>query len=444
MRPLKRIVSTASILFTFSVMLICRFEPLHAQDKNDPEGNAAFINWVKGHALPLDDGSPLPVDGIIGGASVVALGEPAHGFHQSLALRNQMFRYLVEHLGFTTIVLETNFAKTRIAADFIAGGNVTVEQAAQALTIGTPTDEDMQLLRWMREYNQQPNHPVKTKFYGMDIEMVGFPGDTVPSHPAVDEILHYLEKVDHKTKAHFSKILAPFLSQLSVANYPRLSEEQHHQLSAILDQLIATFRLNRSQYIKTSTVSAFEWAYQNTVAARQTDHMVRLLPPEVPGKIPPDAWHALSTRDSAMAENVRWVLAREKKVFVYAHNAHIKNAPTAGSVWDALQRPPNSTGQYLRKALGNKLVIFGVSFDPAFDIKQTRSLESSLAKVGMTNFILDLKAAQTDQEATQWLNEVRPMQANVINYFNLSLNTAFDAIIYLGKASPALRIKPKK
>jgi len=442
MRSLNSNFSAFVTLF-ISLMVIGRYQPLCAQGKNVPATNTSFVNWAKTHALPLDDSGLLPIDGIIGRASAVALGEPAHGFHQSLSLRNQMFRYLVEHLGFTTIVLETNFAKTHLAADFIAGGNGTAEQAAQALTIGDPTTEDIQLLRWMREYNQQPTHQLKTKVYGMDIEMIGLPGDTTPSHPAVDEALYYLKQVDPSTAVHFSKILTPFLNWMSVANYTKVSNEQHNQLSVVLDELVATFRRHRSAYIAASTNFAFEWAFQNIVAARQTDQMVRLLPREVPGTIAPDAWHAVNARDSAMAENVCWVLSREKNAFIYAHNAHVKNAPTTGSVWNAFQQPPNSMGQYLRKALGSRLVIFGISFDPAFDIKQPGSLEAALAKTDMSNFLLDLKAASADPEVAEWLALLRPMQANVVAYFNLQLATAFDAIVYLGKALPSVRIKQK-
>lgn len=57
--------------------------------------------------------------------------------------------------------------------------------------------------------------------------------------------------------------------------------------------------------------------------------------------MPPGAWSAMSARDAAMADNVRWVLSREGpggRVLVFAHNQHVKNAPTEGGVWISLER----------------------------------------------------------------------------------------------------------
>ncbi|MFD0748700.1 erythromycin esterase family protein [Mucilaginibacter calamicampi] len=412
----------------------------HAQANNNYLTDSAFVKWATLNAVKLDKANLSQINNTVGDARIVALGEPAHGLHEMLALRNAIFKYLVEKKGFTTIVLEANFAKCRVVSDYIAGGTGNIAQIAGALTIAKPTIDDIALINWIRQYNQQPAHKNKLKFYGMDVQMVGFPGDTTPSHPAIDAVLAYLKKVDPAEARRFEKMLAPFLPRMSVANYPKLPKVEGDRLSRILDELIGTIKNHQANYIKAGTAQGYQLALQTAVVARQTDQVVSVSPPETSAKIPPDAWRAITARDSSMAENVRWIAAREKKVFVYSHNGHVKNAPTTGGDWDVLSKAPKVTGQFLRDFYGNKLVIFGISLPSTYGITQPNSLESALTKVGRANFLLNLKSAATNPGAAQWLSELRPMQANLVSFINLRLNIAFDAIIYMEKATPVERV----
>ncbi len=76
-------------------------------------GEDGFAKWAAAHALPVttidfagNDSDLLPLESVMGTAHVVALGEPTHGAHEPLALRNRLFRFLVERMGFTAIALE--------------------------------------------------------------------------------------------------------------------------------------------------------------------------------------------------------------------------------------------------------------------------------------------------------------------------------------------------
>jgi erythromycin esterase len=398
--------------------------------------DSAFVSWARTHAFSLANLDLKPVESISARARVVALGEPEHGTHEAPAFRNRRFRYLVEKAGFTAIALEADFARSRVADDYISGGPGSAEQAAKALSWGSPSADNVALVRWMRAYNQQAVHKVKIKLYGMDMELIGAPGDTTPSHTALDEALTYLKKMDRTAAARILQKLAPFINRLSAANYAGLSTAEHRLLSRSLDELIETLQQKQQAYTDASSESAYEWAYHNAIVARQTDQMVCLMPPEIPGKIPPDGWKAASARDSCMAENVLWMLRREQKLFVYAHDAHVKNAATKGGVWDVFQQPPNATGQYLRKALDDQLVIFGISLAPTFDIKQPGSLETALMSTGKSNFLINLRATGIDPETAQWLLMPRPMQMNSVTFMNLAVGTAFDVIVYLAKGPP--------
>jgi len=429
------------------ILLVYKSFSIYAQStysKTDTfSNNKLFISWAKNHAFPLQNSDSAignvdlqPLKKMIGKSRIVALGEPAHGFHETVAFRNRMFRFLVENCGFTTIVLEAGLGESRLAAEFVAGGGGTAEIAAGKLTIGKPAPETIELLHWMKEYNGNPAHKVKVKIYGMDMQIMGFPGDTTPSHAALDEALTYLSHVDPKLATNITSALSPYINRLSVAGYPLLSSEEHDRLSATLDDLITIFERQRIKFIANGSKESYEWAYRNAIVARQTDRMVRVLPADQPGKIPPEAWMAMNARDAAMAENVIWILNNQTyggRVFVYAHNAHVKNAETIGGVWDAFAQPPNSTAQYLRSILGSDLFIVGTSFAPSAISAQPSSLDIALLKVGNPRFILDLRKAFNNPPVAAWLAIRRPMEANIVTYITLPTSIAFDALLFLNK-----------
>jgi erythromycin esterase len=212
--------------------------------------------------------------------------------------------------------------------------------------------------------------------------------------------------------------------------------EEHDKLSAILSDMIALFERERINFIAATSREDYEWAYRNAIVAQQTDRIVRVSPPDQPDQIPPGAWMTMSTRDAAMAENVMWIINNDDergKVLVFAHNAHVKNAVTTGSVWNAFAQPPNSTGQYLRSMLDSNLVIIGSSCFPSISTAQPGSLDSALSQVGKPCFILDLRKA-TEDVVKPWLAEKRPMEANQVAYLILRPNQAFDALLFLNKA----------
>ncbi|MGN7785644.1 erythromycin esterase family protein [Niabella sp. 22666] len=410
---------------------------------NRSPDNSAFVRWAQSHARPLqasenaiNDNDLLPVKEMIGNARVVALGEPAHGYREPLAFRNRLFKFLVQRCGFTTIAIEGDLAQSGLAADYIAGGPGTARAAAAALSIGEPAAENIELLNWMRQYNADSAHSIKLRFYGMDIQMIGFPGDTTPNHTALDQVLTYLYQVDTLSARQANAELVPYIAQMSVVKYPLLSSKEQHSLAAMLENMLALLERQRIDFISRSSKEAYEWAHRNAIAALQRDRMMRVMPPDQPGTIPPEAWKAMNARDAATANNINWILnsaASGGKVLVFAHNAHVKNAPTTGGVWDAFAQPPTSAGQYLKSMLGSNYFIIGSSIAPDTNTLPVNSLDKALLQVNQPKYILDLRAAFSYPQVAYWLSLTRPMQANKVSFFMLPVGTAFDALLFLDK-----------
>jgi erythromycin esterase len=78
---------------------------------------AGVVPWIDRHAVPLSGTDPRQpagelshLRGVVRGAAIVGLGEPAHGTHTQLRLKHRVARYLVENLGFRTIAWEEGWA----------------------------------------------------------------------------------------------------------------------------------------------------------------------------------------------------------------------------------------------------------------------------------------------------------------------------------------------
>ncbi|HZL57782.1 MAG TPA: erythromycin esterase family protein [Bryobacteraceae bacterium] len=96
-----------------------------------------------------------------------------------------MFRFLVERLGFTAFGIEANWPESLSVNEYVLGGEVNL---TAGLGFAWWQTEDMfALLRWMREYNQNPTHTRKLKFYGFDMQTPGL---------AESNVHGYLRRVD--------------------------------------------------------------------------------------------------------------------------------------------------------------------------------------------------------------------------------------------------------
>jgi erythromycin esterase len=417
---------------------------------NAQQGEESFERWTKSHAIQLqtvelnsDIGDMRQLKAIIGNARVVSLGEPAHGAHEPLAFRNRLFRYLVEESGFTAIAIEGGLPESRPIYDLVAGGPGDTGQIVRANLScgGGESQENEELIRWIREYNAKATSPRKVRFYAID---VGRCGQGTPL--AAENALNYLSRVDPVSGQRLRAAFQPFLDRLSASDEPSLSQAESDKLSATIEDLLALLERERPAFIAATSETDYQWAHRNAMAARQAHRQYRVRPTEPPGAgIPPSAWRSSSQRDAAMADNVRWALEREGpagRILVFAHNAHIKNSSTEGGIWNAFERPPTVMGQHLRSALGADLLIIGMSSAqngaglPAASL-EAGSLDAAISRVGMPLFLIDLRAARSDRAVAAWLTERRALRANFTTFLTVSPNAAFDALLFVDTLTPA-------
>ncbi|WP_129775007.1 erythromycin esterase family protein [Peristeroidobacter soli] len=171
-------------------LLTC-WQPASAAAATPAEANEATA-WAAAHAVAL----PPDIDAltandlgaltrIVGSARVVGLGEGTHGAHEFLIVRNRVFQYLVEELGFTAIVAETHPVHAQLADAYVQGEGKLSDAAVEGVFSANrtfswrerPLLENYQLLEWMRNYNAACEPSRRIHFYGMDLRHP-FPGPT--------------------------------------------------------------------------------------------------------------------------------------------------------------------------------------------------------------------------------------------------------------------------
>ncbi len=302
-------------------------------------------------AGPLDDLEWL--DEAIGDARVVAIGESAHYNGEFYRLRHRLLRYLVERHGFGAYAMETGFVEGRLADDWVRGGGDALGHVqANGLTSLTGMWTELgDHLTWMRERNLTANRPVG--FYGIDT-----PGSNASLLTGLDAVSGYLAQADpefvvdpgiRETAASFAASSA-FAIPTTFAAYGQLPVETRDALTAGLADLAARVKARRLEYVERTTVDAYERASRWLGTTVALDAVFR---EQVRGS----QQGMMLNREVTIADTVEWVLRREDRIVLAAHNGHLQRSP--GTLPGM---PPTTTlGLHLADRLGEDYLVIGTT-----------------------------------------------------------------------------------
>jgi len=298
------------------------------------------------------------LDDAIGSARVVAIGESAHYNQESYELRHQLLRYLVERHGFTAYALESGFPEGWRVDDWVRGGDGDLGQVMAAGTtslMGLWQPMRAQL-EWMREHNKREydttaNRPVG--FYGIDLG-----GSNASLVPGLDAVLAYLAEadpdfaVDHRireTAAAFGAT-SPFSMPQTVAALMGLPAETRDAMTAGLADLAGRLVGRRLEYVQRTTIEAYERALRTIRLTATLDGAARAM-------VAGDIQSVTYAREAGMADTVEWVLEREDRIVLAAHNGHVHR-------WrgEMPGLPPTTMlGLHLADRLGDDYLVIGTT-----------------------------------------------------------------------------------
>jgi erythromycin esterase-like protein len=246
-----------------------------------------------------------PLGAAIGDARVVCIGESTHLNREFYLLKDRLFRFLASEHGFTAFVLESGLPEGWRMNDWVHGDEGDLhELTRQAITFGLgDCDEMRSLLRWMR--NRNATHDRQLSFYGMDIGgSSSNPGTSVraclarlPAEPGDDE------------RAALTEL---GVQNVALARWVLMSASERERLVDLARGLVDRAQLCGDELARLYAASA--------------QIICRGMSAWATGASQPHE----NPRDAFMAETVQFLLAREERILVAAHNAHISRAPVRG------------------------------------------------------------------------------------------------------------------
>jgi erythromycin esterase len=335
-----------------------------------------------------DDSDLEMLRDVIGDARVVCLGESVHFASEFYQLRDRVLRFLVRELGFSAFALESGLPEGLAVDGWVRGGPGSLAEIARSgITWSFGRCEEMHAqLQWMRDWNATHEHRVG--FYGMDV-----PGWCTNPGPGV----------------------AVCLARLA----PQPGDRE----------LLAAAEL-----VERAQAAGDDLALQ---CARGAARVVEFLDHGLyPGG-------GRNLRNEVMADNLRWILDREDRVLVGAHNVHLQRSPSFDGT--------APIGALLAAALGNDPVVIGTTRaagpvpDPDLDAEPARrfttpaaeptsppphSLDAVLDTAGPLHLV-DFRQAPPMALA--------PATAMFGQQFLIDLDPAqtFDAVIHVRQITPA-------
>lgn len=366
------------------------------------------VDWLRRHAISLTGveagrgfADLQALKTIIGGARVVALGEATHGTREFFQLKHRLLEFLVTEMGFTTFAIEANWPESLAVNDYVLHGRGDSAKALAGLHFWTwNTQEVLDMIHWMRQYNAHSTHKTKVIFTGFDAQFTTRAATTIKS---------YLTRVD----PDFADEIAPRLVRFEeeYRDYSTLSEVDVDALHSTVQDLAKRLRAEQRAYVARSTAEEWHLACQHARILRQVDEQRRA---------GDDEKTRYMIRDRAMAENVVWILENEGprcKMVVWAHNGHVARDPRGifgGTVV--------SMGMHLARKFDRELIVVGFAFgEGAFravvkeegDRRPLRqvavgrapedTLDAVLARTGIPVFMLDLR--HVGEDVAPWLQK---------------------------------------
>src|SRR5689334_21304093 len=139
--------------------------------QNDPT-----LQWIRVNAIPLtttEAGHGFAdlqrLKPLIGNARIVSLGEATHGTREFFQLKHRMLEYLAGEKGFTIFSIEANMPEAYRLNDYVLNGKGDPATLIKGMYFWTwSTEEVLDMVQWMREFNQSGKGRVQ--FTGFDMQ----------------------------------------------------------------------------------------------------------------------------------------------------------------------------------------------------------------------------------------------------------------------------------
>ncbi|MEV0775696.1 erythromycin esterase family protein [Streptomyces sp. NPDC050428] len=323
---------------------------MSANDRETVSGEASdeVTAWLSANAVPLSGGltagAPTtdlqPLGKVLDGVRVVGLGESTHGTREFFQLKHRLLEYLVTEMGFTVLAMEASASAGPAVDAYVRGGVGDPAKVLAGLGFWTwRTEEVLDMLKWMRAYNDGRPEAEQVRFVGIDPQRSG------------DSLA----------------VLEAFLTSVAPERLPAL-----HSKLGVLATAYPGSRPDPQQKLMHEAVNLLEYVRDydepgtpaGAVAVRHARILVRAADLVTRNGQHPDPERTVfAARDRYMAEAVGDILDDadhpDTKVVLWGHNGHVAKGRSADSTTAPAPAP---LGGHLRERYGDAYYALGLLF----------------------------------------------------------------------------------
>ena len=348
---------------------------------------------------------------------IFGFGEATHGTKEFAQIKFKFLKYLVQEQGLKNVAIEASYGNCLAINQYIKGKEGDARELLKKLEYWIwNTDEMLEVIEWMRNYNLEKEPSAQINFYGIDI--------TDPTYSATS-LKDYLEGEKLEENTELIKVLEIYSSKNKAGNLKKRTYKKHF---AILERLKAAFLSSEdcgSPFLNRLTTSVLQYI------ALQIDMSQEI-------------------RDREMFENIKWISdsnGENSKVFIWSMNFHVKKN-TVTFTNDL------SMGYHLKENFGDKYYSLGFDFGSGnFNAVNTkkRKIEEFSISAPMKNsstevfdsspidiFLLDFNGIEEKSQLNDFIHRKVFYRAIGSNYSpkmieKERLNEAYDGIIFVRK-----------
>lgn len=272
--------------------------------------NEETVQWINKNLIEIEDANPSSKLESFGrnipekfqNAKIFGFGEATHDGKEFFNIKAKFFKYLVEKQGVKTFIMEESYPAESGINEWISGGRGNIKTIASNFSLRPwHTEEVVDLLQWMRNYNLDKPKVDQIRFYGMDIQMVKDINfkirDFINKYdvPVSEKLLSVIDsctnkKIDYRNSTNWADIQLPKLKKIEKI----ITDNQNFTNTKQKEEL-------------TSVIRALNYLQKYTYYLQHSKSEVR---------------------DQKMFENVKWLVNNKTtngKAFIWAHNEHINN-----------------------------------------------------------------------------------------------------------------------
>ncbi len=443
--PLHRLLARSLRLPMLVALLLTAACDVANPTESEPDPSDSLdLSWLQANlhpfrtTLPGGDLSDLePLRAMIGDARVVSLGEATHGTREFFHMKHRVFEYLVREMGFTVFGIEASWGDALDLDRYVTTGEGDPAALLAGLHYWTwNTREVLDMIPWMRSYNETVAPEAQLRFTGFDMQH---------SARAMDEVTAFVTSVDTGALTVVGPSYGCWRTWEQASTYGGLSANFKNECAEGLARVYDLLESRREEYEAASSPAAYARALRAARVAVQHEFARSRRWVDVEA----------NPREGMMAENAIWTLEQagpEARMVLWAHNAHVMDVDP----W---------MGHALRNEWGDDMVIAGFSFHqgtlnafpmqngevtgPLAPIEAPAPIPSSyehvFERLGEPRFFVDLRPLRSaPPAASEWLLGPRPFRAigaaydptGPNQYLEKNLPESFDILLHVRDTNP--------